>query len=74
MVPDLKIRVFEPKDMARILELANTYATFDGTISEADLIITNFFPAGFWVAEEDNQVVGFAYGHFKEIPGEVLVR
>jgi len=58
--------------MERVLQLANAYAAFDGTTSEADLAITKFFPNGFWVAEEDDEVVGFAYGYFKDIPADVL--
>ena len=35
---------------------------------------TKFFPNGFWVAEEDDKVVGFVYGYFKDVPGDVLAR
>jgi len=70
----LIFRVFQAKDEAMVLHLANSYAAFDGTTSEADLVITRYFPSGFWVAEEDNKVVGFAYGYFKDVPGEVLAR
>jgi len=68
----LRLRVFKTEDTSRVLQLANAYAAFDGTTSEADLVITKFFPNGFWVAEEDDKVVGFAYGYFKDVPGEVL--
>lgn len=70
----LRLRVFKTEDVGRVLQLANAYAAFDGTTSEADLVITKFFPNGFWVAEEDDKVVGFAYGYFKDVPGEVLAR
>ena len=70
----LRLRVFKAEDMERVLQLANTYAAFDGTTSEADLVIIKFFPNGFWVAEEDDKVVGFAYGYFKDVPSEVLSR
>jgi len=70
----LRLRAFKTEDMARVLQLANTYAAFDGTTSEADLAITKLFPKGFWVAEEDDKVVGFAYGYFKNVPAEVLAR
>ena len=50
------------------------HATFDGTTSEADLVITKYFPNGFWVAEENDKVVGYAYGYFKDIPADVLAR
>jgi hypothetical protein len=70
----VSIRKFWKDDEAAVLELANTYASFDGTTSEADLAITGHFPEGFWVAEEEGRIVGFAYGYFREIPGEVLER
>lgn len=56
------------------MELANQYAAFDGETSEADLVITKYFPNGFWIAEIDSEIVGFAYGYFKEIPQDVLER
>ena len=70
----MSIRRFRKGDEAVVLELANTYASFDGTTSEADLAITGQFPAGFLVAEEGGTIVGFAYGYFRDIPGEVLER
>lgn len=70
----MKLRVFRTEDMERVLQLANAYAAFDGTTSEADLVITKYFPNGFWVAEEDDRVVGYAYGYFKDVPAEVLER
>jgi len=70
----LMLRVFKPEDTATVLQLANAYAAFDGTTSEADLVTTKYFPNGFWVAEEDNKVVGFAYGYFEDVPSEVLTR
>jgi ribosomal protein S18 acetylase RimI-like enzyme len=68
------LRPFRKEDTNAVLELANAYAAFDGTTSEADLAITAHFPNGFWVADEGGKVVGFAYGYFKEVPGEVLER
>lgn len=70
----LEIRIFRSEDMTNVLQLANMYAAFDGTTSEADLVVSRFFPNGFWVAEEDGEVVGFAFGYFKDVPGEVLTR
>ncbi len=66
--------MFKPEDSSRILELANRYAAFDGETSEADLFITNYFPQGFWVAEVQNEVIGFAYGYFNEFPEDILQR
>ena len=70
----LEIRILESEDMTAVLQLANTYAAFDGTTCEADLAVSRFFPNGFWVAEEDGEVVGFAFGYFKDVPDEVLAR
>ena len=70
----LKIRAFIYEDMEAVLQLANMYAAFDGTTSKADLVVSRFFPNGFWVAEKDGEVVGCAFGYFKDVPGEVLVR
>lgn len=70
----MDLRRYKKKDMNQVLYLANTYAAFDGTTTGADLAITESFPEGFWVAEKTGQIVGFAYGHFKDIPSEVLTR
>jgi ribosomal protein S18 acetylase RimI-like enzyme len=70
----LRLRVFKTEDMANVLKLANAYAAFDGTTSEADLVITEFFPNGFWVAEENDKIVGYAYGYFEDVPSDVLAR
>jgi len=70
----LRLRVFKTEDTTMVLQLANTYAAFDGTTSEADLVITKYFPKGFWVAEEDDKIVGFTYGYFEEVPSEILAR
>lgn len=70
----MELRQFKKEDMKQVLHLANTYAAFDGTTSKADLNITSSFPEGFWVAEDADQVVGFAYGYFKDVPRETLTR
>ena len=64
----------ESDDLVDILQLANKHASFDGTTSESDLAITRYFPKGSWVIEEDDRIVGFGYGYFKDIPTEVLTR
>jgi len=69
-----KLRLFKTEDTARVLQLANAYAAFDMSIDEADLSITKSFPNGFWIAEEDDRVVGVAYGYFRDVPPEVLER
>lgn len=60
--------------MSGVLELANAYAAFDQTISEADFVPAKFFPNGFLVAEEGNKIVGYAWGYFKDVPSESLKR
>jgi len=70
----LSLQIFKAEYMAGVLQLANKYAAFDGTISETDLVLSKFFPKGFWVAEEDNEVVGFVFGYFKDVPSDVLTR
>lgn len=69
-----RLRIFKAEDMTQMLQLANAYAAFDQTISEADFVPAKFFPNGFWVAEEDNKIVGYAWGYFKDFQGEVLTR
>jgi ribosomal protein S18 acetylase RimI-like enzyme len=69
-----KIRPFGRDDTDPVLELANAHAAFDGTTSEADLAVTGYFPAGFWVAEDKGKVVGFVYAYFKDVPEQVLER
>jgi len=70
----LKLRVFKIEDMAQVLQLANAYSAFDQTISEADFVPAKFFPNGFCVAEEDNKIVGYVWGYFKDVPREASTR
>ena len=69
-----EVRPFRKEDTSSVLELANSFAAFDGTTSEADLAVTGFFPSGFWVAESEGKVVGFVYGCFRDVPAEALER
>lgn len=69
---NLQIRRFEKRDTDSIIRLANDYALFDGPINEEDLKVTHAFPEGFIVAEEDANIVGFAFGYFRDIPTAVL--
>jgi hypothetical protein len=39
----LRLRAFKSEDAERLLQLANSRAVFNETISEADLEIKNFF-------------------------------
>jgi len=68
----LKLRAFETRDTAAVIDLANKHALFDAPISEADLAITRSFPDGFIVAEEGGQIVGFVLGYLRDVPTEVL--
>lgn len=68
----LTIRQFETKDTDAVIQLANKYAFFDGSISEENLSVTSAFTQGFIVAEENKRIVGFIYGYFKDVPAEVL--
>ena len=72
LVNSVKIRQFEQRDTDVVIQLANNFASFDGSTTEEDLKITHAFPEGFIVAEEDGNVVGLAYGHFRDVPEEVL--
>ncbi|TFG95383.1 GNAT family N-acetyltransferase [Candidatus Thorarchaeota archaeon] len=68
----VKIRQFEQRDTDVVVRLANDFAFFDGPTTEEDLKITHAFPEGFIVAEEEDKVVGLAYGYFREVPEDVL--
>lgn len=68
----VKTRLYKRDDLNSVLDLANRYAAFDGNTSEADLAIASHFPEGFWIAEDNGTIVGFAYGHFKDVPDEIL--
>jgi ribosomal protein S18 acetylase RimI-like enzyme len=67
----LQIRQFEERDTAKVIQLANDHAFFDGPINDDDLKITHAFPEGFIVAEE-GEIIGFVYGYFKDVPAEIL--
>lgn len=64
--------MFRKEDLDRVLEIAVKYATFDSTTRESDLKTAARFPRGFWVAEDKGEVVGFAFGHLRDVPEEVL--
>jgi len=66
--------MFRKEDTDRVLEIAVKHATFDSVTRESDLRRAARFPRGFWVAEEEGKVVGFAFGRLKEVPEEVLER
>ncbi|MHA1864760.1 MAG: GNAT family N-acetyltransferase [Candidatus Thorarchaeota archaeon] len=68
----MKIRQFEQTDTDFVIRLANEFAFFDGPTTEDDLKITQAFPEGFIVAEEDERIVGLIYGYFKDVPKGVL--
>ena len=66
------IRKFTTSDMKDVLHLARKYATFDGETSESDFAIGAQFPEGFLIAEENSELIGFVFAHFKDIPSSVL--
>lgn len=66
------IRQFHQNDTYAILQLANSLAFFDGPLHEEDLTITHAFPEGFIVAEENERIIGFVYGYFRDVPKGVL--
>ena len=70
----MKLRIVKSDDFETLLQLTNSSVVFNRIISEADLAITKFFPNGFWVAEEEGKVVGYACGHFRDVPVDVLER
>ncbi|MFW9912739.1 MAG: GNAT family N-acetyltransferase, partial [Candidatus Thorarchaeota archaeon] len=50
------------------------YAFFDGPSTEADFEKYSSFREGFWVAEEESKLIGFAFGFLREVPLEVLTQ
>ena len=72
----LVIRSYEPKDSREVVALAEKYASWDMTPTEAD--ITGFWssdPELFLVVEVDGKVVGFLVGReSRDMPDEVLRR
>ena len=68
----MRIRQFGKRDINAIIKLANDHAFFDGPTHESDLEVTYEFPQGFLVAEDDDTIIGFVYGYFRDVPKEVL--
>ena len=67
------IRKFKVADVEQVLALAQRYASWDATPTEADIEgfhSTN--PEVFFVAEADEKIVGFVYGKESNPPAEVL--
>ncbi len=70
----MRVRLFRKEDLDRVLEISVKYASFDSFARESDLKRAARFPRGFWVAENDAEVIGFVYGGMKAVPEEVLER
>jgi len=70
----MNIRRFETNDMAAVIQLANEYAEFDASITEADLAISRSFPDGLIVAEDCGHILGFVFGHPRDVPAAALER
>lgn len=68
----MQIRMFENDDMEEVLDLANRFAFFDRAATESDFEKSSSFKEGFWVAENDNKLVGFIFGFIRDIPSNVL--
>ena len=70
------IRRYEKRDEKRVTSLAEKYASWDATLSEADLQgFQAAEPEMFLVAEIGDVVTGFVYGReSKNLPDEVLRR
>ena len=70
------IRRYEKRDEKRVISLAEKYASWDATLSEADLQgFQAAEPEMFLVAEISDVVAGFVYGReSKNVPDEVLRR
>src|SRR6267143_4887229 len=67
------IRKFNVADVEQVLALAQRYASWDATPTEADIEgfhSTN--PEVCFVAEADEKIVGFVYGKESNPPAEVL--
>lgn len=68
----MRIRQFEERDTDAVIKLANEHAFFDGPTHKRDLDITQAFPQGFLVAENEDTIIGFVYSYFRDVPTEVL--
>jgi|SRR5712664_66726 len=68
-----RVRKFEVGDLDGVLALAERYASWDVTLTKAD--IGGFHsdnPEFFFVAEGDKKVLGFVYGRESHPPAEAL--
>ena len=70
----MDIRFSKPQDIKQVVSLANSYALFDLTVTEADFQCTSSFPKGIIVAEDDGSIIGFVFGYIRDIPDEVLAK
>jgi ribosomal protein S18 acetylase RimI-like enzyme len=68
------IRPSTPHDIEQVVSLANSYASFDSDVTEADFQVDGAFPNGLLVAEDGHSIVGFVFGYIREIPTAVLER
>ena len=68
-----RVRTFEVSDVDQVLALAERYASWDATLTKAD--IEGFHSANpefFFVAEANKKIVGFVYGRESTPPRETL--
>jgi len=64
-----KIRLFEKRDADAVVKLAADYAAFDRAMSKDWLLSTyDKYPESIWVAEVNNELVGFITGYETKTP------
>jgi ribosomal protein S18 acetylase RimI-like enzyme len=70
----MNIRSFKPQDIKQVVNLANSYASFDSDITEVFFDSVSLFPKGLLIAEDGERITGFIYAYIREAPLEVLKR
>jgi len=64
-----KIRLFEKRDADAVVKLAADYAAFDRAMPKDWLLSTyDKYPESIWVAEANNELVGFVIGYETKTP------
>jgi ribosomal protein S18 acetylase RimI-like enzyme len=70
----MNIRSFKPQDIKQVVNLANSYASFDSEVTEVFFDSASSFPKGLLIAEDGGIMGGFIYAYRREVPLEVLKR
>lgn len=64
-----KIRLFESRDADAVVRLASAYAAFDRAVPKDWLLsIYEKYPESIWVAETDNELMGFVIAYETKTP------